>query len=231
MIFLIVKIFVYLVVAAITGGAAGWLMRNLQAQKSEEETTRAMNDAKSKLPQLEAIVRGRDDLLKKAKTELDQAKNELNEQVKENKSNQQKAREQERELKRLQQSAEAHSATDSSSLVMEGEGLDGDANGLIAELSQEINRLKAELDAGGAAGGQGVAKPDAVDESLMQVEFDARQVQLNSVERKLSRAEKDLSSERDKLREFYCERELQTNSIHVLHQQLEMERSRRTANV
>ena len=61
MIFLIAKIFVYLLLAGFVGAAAGWLTRNLQAQRSDENASRAVNDAKSKMPQLESLLRGRDE--------------------------------------------------------------------------------------------------------------------------------------------------------------------------
>jgi DNA repair exonuclease SbcCD ATPase subunit len=230
MIFLILKIFVYLIVAAGIGGAAGWLMRNLQAQKSEEEATRAMNEAKAKLPQIESLLRGRDDQLRKAKDELSEAKATLNGHVNELKANEQKLREQEREIKRLEQSAQAHRSADLGDMDVDAEG-GSDTDDLIAELSQEIARLKSELETrdhdSATPDGEGVDEPR--EESLARVELEALQTQLVSLERSLERAQSDLRSEQDKVGELERERELQNKSIQVLHQQLEMERSRRAS--
>ena len=62
--------FVYLVLAGAIGVAAGWLLRNLQAQQSEEMARRQVHDAKSKMPQLESLLRGRDEQITKLKEEI-----------------------------------------------------------------------------------------------------------------------------------------------------------------
>lgn len=243
MIFLIVKIFVYLAMAGAIGGVAGWLLRNLQAQKSEEAAARGMNDAKSKLPHLESLLRGRDDQLKKAQIELDAAKDQLKERGGDIRAHEQTMREQEREIQRLRQTAQATASTtmmgSEYTAADAAEGIHDDGNDLIAELSQEISRLKLELEVAQSNNPSSVADPadpadpaergTAADESLMQVEFDALRVQLESVQLELTRAQEDLRSEQDRVRDFERERGLQNESIKVLHQQLEMARSKRMA--
>jgi IMP dehydrogenase/GMP reductase len=66
-IYLIFKMFVYLILAGGIGGPAGWLLRNLQAQQSEEKARRVVTDAKSKVPQLESLLRGRDEQVPNSK--------------------------------------------------------------------------------------------------------------------------------------------------------------------
>ena len=58
---------------------------------------------------------------------------------------------------------------------------------------------------------------------------DPVQLQLDTAERRLERAMADLGAAREKAVELERERELQNKSLQVLHQQLELERSRRAA--
>jgi hypothetical protein len=68
--YLIGKIFVYLLIALAMGAAAGWLWRNLQAVDREARLERQLNDLRSRLPQLETALRGRDQHLEVAQAEL-----------------------------------------------------------------------------------------------------------------------------------------------------------------
>ena len=224
MIFLIIKIFVYLLLAAVIGAAAGWLIRNLKAQKTEENAARAVNDAKAKLPQLESLLRGRDEQIAKLKDQLTEAKTQLNEQVKETRATEQKLKEQEREARRLQQSVETRQlAEGEQGADIEAMDQSGDTDTLITELSSEIARLKAQL--------AEREKQPAVDatETLLQVEIDGMRANLKNAERELARAQAELAHEQAKISELERERELQVKSLRVLHQQLELARNRRTA--
>ena len=106
MTFLIVKIFIYLLLAGGIGFGAGWLMRNLQAQKQTEDATRAMNDAKAKLPQLESLVRGRDEQLKRMRDEVTELKSDLKERTRDLKQSQQEAQKSAHEVMRLKATAD-----------------------------------------------------------------------------------------------------------------------------
>ncbi len=224
MIFLIFKIFVYLLLAALIGGAAGWLIRNLQAQKTDENAARAVNDAKAKLPQLESLLRGRDEQITKLKEQMAEAKTQLNEQTQEARAMEQKLREQERETRRLQQTADAQQiAEGGGGFDVEDMDQSGDTNTLITELSSEIARLKAQL-----ADRPKLAAVDA-DETMMQVEMDSLRAKLKNAERELARLQSELAHEQGKVTELERERELQNKSLQVLHQQLELARSQRTA--
>lgn len=61
MIFLIAKIFVYMLLALAAGAAAGWLWRHRQAAQQEGALERALMDARSRLPQMETALRSRDE--------------------------------------------------------------------------------------------------------------------------------------------------------------------------
>ena len=76
MMFLILKIFVYLCVALAMGGGAGWLLRHLAAQKEIEALQRSLQDSMAKVPKLESMVRARDERIKSlsnAQAEQDEA--------------------------------------------------------------------------------------------------------------------------------------------------------------
>jgi len=222
MIFLILKIFVYLLLAGSIGAGAGWLFRNLQAQKIEERANRAVHDAKSKVPQLESLLRGRDEQVQKYKNQMKDNKVMLAEAQREFRDVEQRHRELEREAKQWRQKAEAVKPASLDEFDLNAEASDDQANKLISELSAEISSLKQKL-------AQLQTSPK-VDNSTLIAEFDALALQLKSTERKLTISTRDLTHEQVKVTELERERELQNKSLQVLHQQLDMERSQRTAN-
>ena len=116
MIFLLLKMFIYLVLAALVGGGAGWLLRNLQAQKSEESAHRSANDAKSKLPQLESLLRSRDEQIAKYKAQFAEVKAEFKAAQKEQQEAQKTFKEQTRELQRLKSQTKSAQTADSMSI-------------------------------------------------------------------------------------------------------------------
>lgn len=67
MTFLILKIAVYLTVALVLGIAAGWVSRHVTAQRETETSSRALNDNRAKVPQLESLIRVRDDEIQRIK--------------------------------------------------------------------------------------------------------------------------------------------------------------------
>ncbi|NOX49353.1 MAG: hypothetical protein GXP16_02305 [Gammaproteobacteria bacterium] len=222
MTFLILKIFLYLVLAGSIGAAAGWLFRNLQAQKMEERANRAVHDAKSKVPQLESLLRGRDEQVQKYKNEMKENKVMLAEAQHGLRDVEQRHREQERETKHWRQKVEAEKPASLDEFDLHAEASDDQANKLISELSAEISGLKQKL-------AQLQTSPK-VDNTTLIAEFDALALQLKSTERKLTISTRDLTQEQLKVTELERERELQNKSLQVLHQQLDMERSQRAAN-
>ncbi len=67
MTFLILKIAAYLTAALMLGIAAGWVSRHVTAQREEETNSRALNDNRAKVPQLESLIRVRDDEIQRIK--------------------------------------------------------------------------------------------------------------------------------------------------------------------
>lgn len=70
MIYLIMKMFIYLVVALVAGGAAGWLLRNIAALRKEDELNKSLAEARARVPQFESLLRSRDELVKQLRLDL-----------------------------------------------------------------------------------------------------------------------------------------------------------------
>ncbi len=253
MIFLLLEMLVYLLLAAGIGGTAGWLLRNLRAQKAEESANRAANDAKSKLPQLESMVRSRDEQLAKFKNQLNDVKTELKERDRRIHQLDQDLRDQSREAKRWQQTAEARQQGHNSDIeLLDGmSGAEVEAAGSeplhnepdneesaelesrvrqlqlqLAESVAQCNTLQAQLEEQAQAGGA----QDNSEESVLQIELDAARAEVTQMRRRLEEVSTALAAEQNKNTELQREQELQNKSLMVLHQQLELERQGRTAS-
>ncbi len=246
MIFLVLKMFVYLFVALAAGGAAGWLLRNLAATKREEDMQRVVNETKSRVPQFESLMRGRDDQIKKLKYEVEAKQKELGEAYQSLRDAEHEARENSRELKTLQHRHQALASGSGEGALIDGAIMGGseavdyapdsdEGDGSVAELHREIVGLKSELESAKleilqldamqgatppASGGSGEA-----DENLRR-EMLELEVRLRQKAEEHNATCKALDKERGKVLELERERELQNKSLQVLHQQLEIERER-----
>ncbi len=246
MIFLVLKMFVYLFVALAAGGAAGWLLRNLAATKREEDMQRVVNETKSRVPQFESLMRGRDDQIKKLKYEVEAKQKELGEAYQSLRDAEHEARENSRELKTLQHRHQALASGSGEGALVDGaimggsEAIDyaqpgGEGDAAVAELHQEIARLKSELESAKLEvmqldAMQGTPQPASGDS--VEADEELRHEMLELEARLRQKAEehkatcKALDKERGKVVELERERELQNKSLQVLHQQLEIERER-----
>ncbi len=70
MIYLIMKMFLYLLVALVAGSAAGWLLRNVAAIRKEDELNKSLAEARGRVPQFESLLRSRDELVKQLRMDL-----------------------------------------------------------------------------------------------------------------------------------------------------------------
>lgn len=102
MIYLVMKMLVYLAVAMAAGFGAGWLIRNLTATRKEDELQRALGETKSRLPQLESLMRTRDEQLNNARAELKDKDARIGELRAQMDSQQKTLKERERDLKNAQ---------------------------------------------------------------------------------------------------------------------------------
>ena len=243
MIYLILKIFGYLVIALLAGFASGWLFRNLMAVKKDEELQSSLNDARSKLPQFESLLRGRDQQLTGLKDDVEKKDKSIRELVDAANSKEQELLRKTRDLKRLTKSGtdddgniltDADIESPTASTSSEGEIVDvGEASmedaGQIEALKTQIAKLEKELEQAVQATLQAEAvtlanTTDADGDSSQEVQ--ELETRLRQQAQDFERLSKSLEAERRKVVELERERELQHKSLQVLHQQLELERDR-----
>lgn len=190
MIYLILNIALYLLMALICGAAAGWLARNNNALREEEELRRAVTELKDKLSQCESLLRGRDAQLNSLRAEVkakDARMGELHDEIN-GQSN--VLRSKDRELAQADaQRQSAQEQLDALALELSGADADGSADQLRNELQALESRLKRNRQA-------------------------------------RDRMSKSLEREQRRVVELERERELQSNSLLVLHEQLDLERAR-----
>ncbi len=204
MFYLLLQMFVYLVLAMGIGAAAGWLYRNLQAQRQEEEAARAVNDARSKVPRLESLLRGRDEQVDKLKGQYKQKAAALKDCQEELREIGTKLKSSERDAVRWQKKAEA--LEDRQALPGEG----------IIEGDEELAKLKNEVKVLRSALATAVEQNGAADEAqLRKVENRWR-----SAESQLQAALADVAASERKISELERERELHHKSLKVLSRQL-----------
>ena len=210
MIYLVSQIFFYLAIAMMTGVVTGWLLAQLR-RRSELATVG------SQVSQLRRDVARRDEALVAAEHRVA----ELAAQVEEPKVSPALAEitaqlrtqcdAQSAQLKALQldqaRVLQEHSA------ARAGEEA---SNNLITALHTEIARLRHELQSNVAMNPK---QAEALE--LANRELEGRLIRKLS---EVDRLEQALAAEERRVRELERERELQNKSLHVLHQQLEMER-------
>ena len=175
MIYLIMKMFVYLAVALLAGFGAGWLTRNLMAAKKEDELHRTVSETKSRMPQFESLMRTRDEQMKTLRQELKDKDARIGELHEEMDAQDKTLKEKDRELKSANNrlasfdvddeagSAAAGADTELSEVDMSGgapldysedysedyaqdySGVDSDGTA-GADLATEVRRLEGEVE-------------------------------------------------------------------------------------
>ncbi|MEM8767734.1 MAG: hypothetical protein AAGE43_09845 [Pseudomonadota bacterium] len=99
MIYLILKMFFYLLLALLAGGAAGWVLRHIMAAKQDEDMQRTLADARARVPQFESLIRSRDEQINRLKDELKDKDVRINGLVDDVRKAESDARDKERALK------------------------------------------------------------------------------------------------------------------------------------
>lgn len=159
MIFLILKMFVYLLLALVAGVGAGWVLRHIAAAKQEEDMQRTLADARARVPQFESLIRSRDEQIKRLKEELKEKDVRINGLADDVREAELAMKDKERELKEFTARHEtiadlpdenAGAGESSGEVLMGGEVLDVGAaadqtEGSDAPLRAEISRLESEL--------------------------------------------------------------------------------------
>lgn len=250
MIFLILKMFVYLLLSLLAGAGAGWILRHLAAARQEEDMQRTLADARARVPQFESLIRSRDEQISRLKDDLKEKDARINGLVVEARDADNALKEKTRELKALaaQQDTLADlSAADrpaSPDVLSGGEVLDFGADdahrAAVARLEKELAAARAQaadamaeataaeaevitLKAALSRAG-GVPTAAAGDHAETIADLETRLAQKTMDYERLAR---DLEVEQRRVMELERERELQNKSLRVLHQQLELEREKR----
>ena len=215
MIYLIFKIGAYLLVAMVCGAGAGWLARNVSAVRQEDDQQRQLTELGAKLPQLQTLMRTRDDQLETLRAALkdkDQRIGALRDEL--------------GALGKVLESMEheleqARAAKDAAAPAQEP-GAEAER---IAQLSAEVGRLHSQLsDARVRAAAPQPANADEGERLREELQSLEERLKLNGQEH--DRMSKVLEQERRKVVELERERELQSKSLQLLHQQLDLERER-----
>ncbi len=256
MIFLILKMFVYLLLALLAGTGAGWVLRHLAAARQEEDMQRTLADARARVPQFESLIRSRDEQINRLKDDMKEKDARINGLSLELRDAENALRDKTRELKTLAAQndtladlSEAAEPTNevlpgTEALDIGGSTADGQADA-VARLERELAAAKrqaadAMAEAAAAEGevitlkaqlarASGSASPATGEHADAIADLEKRLVQKTMDYERLAR---DLEVEQRRVMELERERELQNKSLRVLHQQLELEREKhqRVAN-
>jgi chromosome segregation ATPase len=255
MIYLIMKIFLYLFIALIVGLGAGWLIRNIAATRKEDELNKLITEVRARVPQFESLMRTRDEQAQKLRADLKSQEAKQTELQSTLKLRELELRDRTRELSALTARNAALEGTGDSQDMMDVDLLPGGAEKTadtaldsnqaetIGALLDDIERLRTELaEAKTHAAAQvesmrsqvaesATAEEAGANESLLK-EVQELQARLRQKAQEQEQLNKKLETEQRKLIELERERELQNKSLQVLHQQLELERERnqKTAN-
>ncbi len=206
MTFLVSKIFAYLAVALAGGAGVGWMLR-ARVKAEEQVDTSEMVSLQGRVDQLERALASRDEEI--ATLERNAAPAEETER---------QAAELNAKTHRVVQLEEQVRALHVQLELAGSQPASDEADSLISALHNEIARLRDALVEAQSAPGRSAAELERASKEL-----EARLVRKAA---ELDRLEQALAREERKVRELERERELQNKSLHVLHQQLELERDR-----
>jgi len=242
-IYLILKIFFYLLMALLAGVAAGWLSRNIVAARREDELSKLVTEARSRVPQFESLMRARDQQVQRLKDENGHKDKRIAELLGQAQALEDDVRNKHRQLKQVTARNEA--------LELAGDGAPASAgatagtDAAVDELTDALARTRDELARARRETADAVAEAAAAEAELARLraggtasgvalggdpasarEVEELRARLRQTGEEQSHLNKALESERRRIVELERERELQNRSLRVLHEQLELERER-----
>lgn len=251
MIYLIFKIFIYLLLSLGIGFAAGWLTRNIASTKREEALQKTVTEARARVPQFESLMRTRDEQVQRLRDEMSGKDARIAELSGELHGKEEQIRSTQREINTLSsrnQALEPGGDDEETAILMGGEIVDLGGAGSsvdpaeIVALKADVERLNAELVEARAALADAVAEAASAEAQVVSLraasapEADVSATDVRELEARVrqqaqdqERLNKALDTEQRKVVELERERELQNKSLQVLHQQLELERERSAA--
>lgn len=212
MIYLILKMFVYLLVALGLGAAAGWLWRNREAVAREDRLERLLVDARSRVPQMDTTLRARDDRIAVLERELAARDEALEEQAR--------------------QLAERDSALESLKRTAPPIPVRGVSGARSAPIDSDTPDDELTLHSGDPNDSTPLPVPRDLansEDSLTDDDPASRAgaelaARLEETRRQLDDRQRELAAEQRKVAELTRERELQARSLRALEQQLEFAR-------
>ncbi len=137
MIYLILKMFFYLLLALLAGGAAGWILRHIMAAKQDEDMQRTLADARARVPQFESLIRSRDEQINRLKDDLKEKDVRINGLVEDVRKAESDAKDKDRVLKQ-------HIAQHETLEDLADVDADGDAGQLLNNDGSPVNDPAAE---------------------------------------------------------------------------------------
>jgi chromosome segregation ATPase len=151
-IYLILKMLAYLLLAMLAGGGAGWLLRHLAAGKQEEDMQRTLADARARVPQFESLIRSRDEQINRLREDLKEKDVRINALVDDVRQAEKALKDKTREANALKQKnhalevRNAGEIEDGAVIAAEGVGSDSESSKDEAgKLKVEVKRLEREL--------------------------------------------------------------------------------------
>ena len=252
MIYLILKIFIYLLLSLGIGFAGGWLTRNIAGAKREDTLHKTVTEARARVPQFESLMRTRDEQVQRLRDEMSGKDARIAELSGALHGKEEQIRSTQREINNLasrNQALESSGDEEEAAVLMGGEivdlgGPDSSADPAeIAALRADVERLNSELAEARVALADAVAEAAAAAAQVMELQTqsvqggDVATTEVRELEARVrqqaqdqERLNKALDTEQRKVVELERERELQNKSLQVLHQQLELERERSAAS-
>lgn len=255
MIFLIAKIFVYMLLSLAAGAAAGWLWRHQQAAQQEGALERALMDARSRLPQMETALRSRDERLNTMARDIQEYRSTLTEHEATVAARDRAVADLERTCAELRQRLEQTAGRPAGPAVAEdGDEIalhPGDPNAQTEHGAAPAQPRPAADDAGATRdAGEREALETALDEAraalqearsaLAEARAEAEQARAEAEQVReavagqdrdaLETAQAALAAEQRKVAELTRERDLQHQALRALEQRLELAEERRAAN-
>lgn len=254
MIYLILKMFVYLLLALLAGAGAGWILRHLAAARQEEDMQRTLADARARVPQFESLIRSRDEQINRLKDDLKEKDSRINGLVAEVREAETALKEKTRELKLLAAEQEtigdlADDPTPAAApeVLTGGEILDFGSDTPDPAMADAVAKLERELAAAKSQAADAMAEAASAEAEVITLKAELARAgsapgaqdadaagTIAELEQRLAqktmdyeRLARDLEVEQRRVTELERERELQNKSLRVLHQQLELEREKR----
>jgi chromosome segregation ATPase len=139
-IFLILKMFIYLLLALVAGAGAGWILRHIAASKQDEEMQGTLSDARARVPQFESLIRSRDEQINRLKEDLKEKDVRINGLLGEARDNEKELKEKLREARELaarRQTLKISEGPDASAAAGDISAVDAIVDGVIEESSTE----------------------------------------------------------------------------------------------